>query len=59
MEKFANPFPAASRGYVDDIINPSETRKRICRDLKMLAEKKLSNPSKKHDNMPLEIGGTE
>merc|ERR1719150_1835078 len=53
VEKFSNPFPAAARGYVDDIINPSETRKRICRDLKMLAEKKLSNPSKKHDNMPL------
>jgi len=53
VEKFSNPFPAAARGYVDDIINPSETRKRICMDLKMLASKKLSNPEKKHANMPL------
>lgn len=52
-EKFANPFPAASRGYVDDIINPSETRKRICMDLEMLASKKLTNPTKKHGNIPL------
>ena len=53
IEKFANPFPAATRGFVDDIISPSSTRKRICQDLKMLATKKLHNPDKKHDNMPL------
>lgn len=53
LEKFANPFPAASRGYVDDIIDPAATRRRVCQDLKMLATKKLDNPDKKHDNMPL------
>merc|ERR1711931_258868 len=40
VEKFANPFPAAVRGFVDDIIEPSTTRKRICRDLAVLASKK-------------------
>lgn len=53
VEKFGNPFPAAERGYIDDIITPSSTRKQICQDLKMLATKQLSNPWKKHDNIPL------
>ncbi len=53
VDKFGNPFPAAARGYVDDIINPYETRRRVCQDLKMLATKKLANPWKKHANMPL------
>merc|ERR1712129_198231 len=53
VDKFGNPFPAAERGYIDDIISPSSTRKTICQDLKMLATKQLSNPPKKHDNMPL------
>jgi len=53
VEKFGNPFPAAERGYIDDIISPSATRKIICHDLKMLASKQLTNPPKKHDNMPL------
>merc|ERR1712212_536722 len=53
VEKFGNPFPAAERGYIDDIISPSSTRKQICRDLEMLATKDLTNPPKKHDNMPL------
>jgi propionyl-CoA carboxylase beta chain len=53
VEKFANPFPAAVRGYVDDIIEPRETRRRLCLDLEMLSTKKQSNPWKKHDNMPL------
>ncbi|XP_062873134.1 propionyl-CoA carboxylase beta chain, mitochondrial [Trichomycterus rosablanca] len=52
-EKFANPFPAAVRGFVDDIIQPSTTRRRICRDLEVLASKKQSNPWKKHANIPL------
>ncbi|KAK3095797.1 hypothetical protein FSP39_019334 [Pinctada imbricata] len=52
-EKFANPFPAAKRGFVDDIIEPQTTRKRICLDLNLLARKQLSNPWKKHANMPL------
>jgi len=53
VEKFANPFPAATRGYVDDIIDPVTTRQRICADLDILASKKQSNPWKKHANMPL------
>uniref|UniRef100_A0A7N6B5N9 Propionyl-CoA carboxylase beta chain, mitochondrial n=1 Tax=Anabas testudineus TaxID=64144 RepID=A0A7N6B5N9_ANATE len=53
VEKFANPFPAAVRGFVDDIIEPSTTRRRICRDLEVLASKKQVNPWKKHANIPL------
>ncbi|MCJ8740472.1 hypothetical protein PDJAM_G00059290 [Pangasius djambal] len=53
VEKFANPFPAAVRGFVDDIIQPSTTRMRICRDLEVLASKKQGNPWKKHANIPL------
>ncbi|WAR28003.1 PCCB-like protein [Mya arenaria] len=53
VEKFANPFPAAVRGFVDDIIEPRTTRKQICQDLDVLASKKLVNPWKKHANMPL------
>ncbi len=52
-QKFANPFIAASRGYVDDVIAPHETRKRICRSLAMLRDKELDNPWRKHDNIPL------
>ncbi|OQR78912.1 propionyl-CoA carboxylase beta chain [Tropilaelaps mercedesae] len=51
--KFTNPFSAAVRGFVDDIIEPHSTRMRICRDLRMLRDKKLSNPMKKHANIPL------
>ncbi|VDN59148.1 unnamed protein product [Dracunculus medinensis] len=50
---FSNPFPAAVRGFVDDIIDPHTTRKRICLDLNLLESKKLTNPSKKHGNIPL------
>uniref|UniRef100_A0A8C0HFL2 Propionyl-CoA carboxylase beta chain, mitochondrial n=1 Tax=Chelonoidis abingdonii TaxID=106734 RepID=A0A8C0HFL2_CHEAB len=53
VNKFANPFPAAVRGFVDDIIEPSTTRIRICRDLEVLASKMQSNPWKKHANIPL------
>ena len=52
-EKFANPFVAASRGFIDDVILPRETRRRLCRALAMLRGKHLSNPPKKHDNIPL------
>ena len=52
-EKFANPFIAGSRGYIDDVIAPRQTRKRICRSLAMLKDKKLENPWRKHGNMPL------
>ena len=52
-EKFANPFIAASRGFIDDVIPPRDTRRRLCRALAMLRGKQLSNPAKKHDNIPL------
>ena len=53
IEKFANPFPASTRGFVDDIIEPRYTRKKICEDLELLANKDLKNPWKKHANIPL------
>jgi len=52
-EKFANPFIAGHRGFIDDVIMPHETRKRLCRSLSMLREKKLENPWRKHGNIPL------
>jgi propionyl-CoA carboxylase beta chain len=52
-EKFANPFVAASRGFIDDVILPRDTRRRLCRALAMLRGKQLANPWKKHDNIPL------
>ena len=52
-QKFANPFVAGRRGYIDDVIFPRNTRKRICRSLAMLQNKNLKNPYKKHDNIPL------
>jgi len=51
--KFANPFVAGARGFIDDVIMPNETRKRICRSLAMLRNKKLENPWRKHGNIPL------
>jgi propionyl-CoA carboxylase beta chain len=51
--KFANPFVAASRGFIDDVIMPHNTRRRLIRALAMLRNKKLENPWKKHDNIPL------
>ena len=44
---------AGARGYIDDVIQPHETRKRICRSLVMLANKKTENPWRKHGNIPL------
>jgi propionyl-CoA carboxylase beta chain len=52
-EKFANPYIAAERGYLDDIIEPGETRPRLINALEMLQNKRDSNPSKKHGNIPL------
>jgi propionyl-CoA carboxylase beta chain len=52
-EKFANPFVAASRGFIDDVIAPRDTRRRLCGALAMLRGKALANPWKKHDNIPL------
>lgn len=51
--KFASPFVAASRGYIDDVIRPQNTRWRICRSLAILRKKQIDNPWKKHDNLPL------
>ncbi|MEK7325429.1 MAG: acyl-CoA carboxylase subunit beta [Chloroflexota bacterium] len=52
-EKFANPYVAASRGYIDDVIEPRETRPRLINGLELLAHKRDSNPQKKHGNIPL------
>ncbi len=52
-ERFANPYTAARRGYVDDVIEPRETRPRLINALHMLQNKRDNNPPKKHGNMPL------
>jgi propionyl-CoA carboxylase beta chain len=52
-ENFNNPYIAASRGYIDDVIDPAETRPKLIVALEMLAEKKESLPWKKHGNIPL------
>ena len=52
-ERFANPYVAAARGYVDDVIKPSDTRPRLIAALAMLADKRDTNPPKKHGNIPL------
>ena len=52
-KSFMNPYTAASRGFIDDIIEPSETRKKIIRSLKMLANKRDNLPPKKHGSIPL------
>ena len=51
--KFANPFIAGRRGFIDDVIMPRQTRTRICRSLAMLRNKTLENPWRKHGNIPL------
>ncbi|MBX5161020.1 MULTISPECIES: acyl-CoA carboxylase subunit beta [unclassified Rhizobium] len=52
-DRFLSPFVAAERGYVDEVIMPHSTRRRLARGLKMLRNKDLTNPWKKHDNIPL------
>ncbi len=52
-KKFANPYIAAERGYIDDVIEPKETRPRLINALEMLQNKRDSNPAKKHGNIPL------
>jgi len=52
-QRFANPFVAAERGYIDEVIAPRGTRMRVCRALQMLRNKHVENPWKKHDNIPL------
>ncbi|NIC00302.1 acyl-CoA carboxylase subunit beta [Halobacterium sp. R2-5] len=52
-EEFANPYTAADRGYLDAVIEPTETRPRLIQDLEMLASKREDTPEKKHGNIPL------
>jgi acetyl-CoA carboxylase carboxyltransferase component len=51
--KFATPFVAAQRGYIDDVIEPDSTRPRIIAALEMLSSKRDSRPAKKHGNLPV------
>jgi len=52
-DKFASPFAAAGRGYLDDVIRPQKTRWRLCRSLNMPRSKQIENSWKKRDNLPL------
>jgi propionyl-CoA carboxylase beta chain len=52
-ERFLSPFAAAERGYIDDVIMPHSTRRRVARALAMLRDKKVELPARKHDNLPL------
>ena len=52
-ERFANPFVAASKGFIDEVIMPHSTRRRVALGLRKLRDKQLENPWKKHDNIPL------
>ena len=52
-DNFANPYVAARKGYIDDIIMPHSTRRRVAKSLRSLKNKQLENPWKKHDNIPL------
>ena len=52
-DRFANPFVAAAKGFIDEVIYPHSTRRRIALGLRKLRNKQLENPWKKHDNIPL------
>ena len=52
-EKFANPYTAAALGYLDDVIEPNQTRSKLCRALEMLIDKEELRPARKHGNIPL------
>ena len=52
-EEFASPYPSAAMGYLDDVIDPRETRHKIIKALEMLQEKDVASPAKKHSNVPL------
>ena len=52
-EKFANPYKAAARGFIDEVIYPRETRLKVIKAFKMLENKVVNLPKKKHDNIPL------
>jgi propionyl-CoA carboxylase beta chain len=51
--RFANPMVAAQRGFIDDVIDPEDTRRLICNDLRVLRTKKMPEITKKHSNIPL------
>jgi propionyl-CoA carboxylase beta chain len=53
QKQFANPIKVGNRGFIDDIITPQNTRARLCRAMRMLKDKRLDNPKKKHGNIPL------
>jgi propionyl-CoA carboxylase beta chain len=53
QDKFTNPYVAAARGHIDDVIDPRETRPKIIKALEMLKGKEVINPPKKHGNIPL------
>ncbi|MGE0612419.1 MAG: carboxyl transferase domain-containing protein, partial [Hyphomicrobiales bacterium] len=53
QDRFANPFVAAERGFIDEVIMPRNTRRRLARALNMLRNKHIEDPWKKHDNIPL------
>ena len=52
-DRFANPFVAAERGFIDEVIMPQSTRRRVSKAFASLRNKQLKNPWKKHDNIPL------
>jgi len=52
-EKFANPFIAAQRGFVDEVIQPRETRRKLLKSFAMLETKEVARPIRKHGNIPL------
>jgi propionyl-CoA carboxylase beta chain len=52
-DKFASPYIAAERGYIDDVIEPKYTRQKLIRGLRLLENKRDTNPPKKHGNIPL------
>ncbi len=52
-ERFLSPFAAAERGYIDEVIQPHSTRRRVARALAMLKNKQVEMPARKHDNLPL------
>lgn len=52
-DRFSNPYIAAERGYIDEVIYPQETRERLIKGLEMLTNKIQTNPEKKHGNLPL------
>jgi propionyl-CoA carboxylase beta chain len=52
-EKFANPFRAAGRGFIDEIIMPKDTRRKLIKTFRMLEKKEVTLPQRKHGNIPL------